>query len=449
MPSGVRKWAVRVLAFLLLVGVLIQFVPVQWPQEGAGQEISAPPEILRILRAHCYDCHSSSAERPWYSYVAPASWMIAYDMNGGVARLDFSDWGAESPRSAQFKIAHLGHRVRKGAPRTGDALMPPASYLWFHPRSEISASDLQLLLQWAGEHGMSLDGSDQRLRLHAPKPSGPDWPYVAAVSALKLDSLSELQGSVLKPATVKAPRLAEFDPGAVATKPDSPVLTGLFREAQPYHGRLTLDGGLLFVEGRVSGRCGGKGVLVARGASLEVAPGTSELLILAGGDISLTGGGPECRVSLVTSGDITLENFQGKGALVCENLELKNSNFFYHAEAVRGSLLLGEARRTVLAYCDQDGELAENDRRMEVLYHNGAFQLHDPEYDRTLLAGDAQEAYRQAREILNLDPAMNDSKWTGKGYDKRWLETFKQLPGDSSKQARVEFDLREWVGVPE
>ena len=163
-----RKKLLGCITSILIVFGLLQFVPVSWPEPANGQELPAPPQVRQILRTHCYDCHSSRSERPWYAHVAPLSWWISYDVNQGVSRLDFSNWDAESPTSARYKIAHSGHRVRKGAAKPGDALMPPASYLWFHPDAHLSETEREQLFEWAGEHGMKLDGSDQRLAAQGP-----------------------------------------------------------------------------------------------------------------------------------------------------------------------------------------------------------------------------------------------------------------------------------------
>ena len=31
------------------------------------------------MRRSCYDCHSHETTWPWYSHVAPASWLVAHD----------------------------------------------------------------------------------------------------------------------------------------------------------------------------------------------------------------------------------------------------------------------------------------------------------------------------------------------------------------------------------
>ncbi|MGD0745731.1 MAG: heme-binding domain-containing protein, partial [Verrucomicrobiota bacterium] len=66
-----------------------------------GHDVSAtnapPPPIAALLHAACYDCHSYETKWPWYSRVAPVSWLIASDVNGGRKHMNFSDWPRDHP----------------------------------------------------------------------------------------------------------------------------------------------------------------------------------------------------------------------------------------------------------------------------------------------------------------------------------------------------------------
>ncbi|HEY2844896.1 MAG TPA: heme-binding domain-containing protein, partial [Bryobacteraceae bacterium] len=45
--------------------------------------VQADPAVLRIVGKSCQSCHSDRTEWPWYSYVAPLSWMIESDVHQG------------------------------------------------------------------------------------------------------------------------------------------------------------------------------------------------------------------------------------------------------------------------------------------------------------------------------------------------------------------------------
>ena len=55
-------------------------------------DINAPKNVASILRTSCYDCHSNETNWPWYSYVAPVSFMVAGDVEDGRKSLNFSEW---------------------------------------------------------------------------------------------------------------------------------------------------------------------------------------------------------------------------------------------------------------------------------------------------------------------------------------------------------------------
>ncbi len=65
---------------ILLTLVAIQFVPVGQLNPPVEAEVPAPATVRVILRRACYDCHSNETVWPWYSQVAPVSWLVARDV---------------------------------------------------------------------------------------------------------------------------------------------------------------------------------------------------------------------------------------------------------------------------------------------------------------------------------------------------------------------------------
>ena len=39
------------------------------------------PSVVRIMERSCQSCHSERTDWPWYSYVAPMSWLIEKDVH--------------------------------------------------------------------------------------------------------------------------------------------------------------------------------------------------------------------------------------------------------------------------------------------------------------------------------------------------------------------------------
>jgi Haem-binding domain len=89
----------RALKVAALVGIglfaLIQLVPYGWrhPNPPVTQDAPWPDEASgRIARESCYDCHSNEVDWPIYSYVAPMSWLVRWDVESARDELNFSEW---------------------------------------------------------------------------------------------------------------------------------------------------------------------------------------------------------------------------------------------------------------------------------------------------------------------------------------------------------------------
>src|SRR5262252_4581470 len=52
--------------------------------------------ILTLLERSCQNCHSENTQRPWYSRIPPASWIIANDIREARSHVNFSNWDSYS-----------------------------------------------------------------------------------------------------------------------------------------------------------------------------------------------------------------------------------------------------------------------------------------------------------------------------------------------------------------
>jgi len=50
------------------------------------------PRTEQLAQKACYDCHSNETDWPWYSNVAPISWLVQKDVDEGRDALNFSEW---------------------------------------------------------------------------------------------------------------------------------------------------------------------------------------------------------------------------------------------------------------------------------------------------------------------------------------------------------------------
>jgi hypothetical protein len=125
---------------LIAAGALIaiQAIPVSRtnpPVEGA---LAAPPELQAILDRACMDCHSHATRWPWYAYVAPASWLVANDVDHARGHLNLSKWSGYTPKRQRKKLREMWDEVEEGE-------MPLPSYVLLHPAAKLTDSDKQTL----------------------------------------------------------------------------------------------------------------------------------------------------------------------------------------------------------------------------------------------------------------------------------------------------------------
>jgi hypothetical protein len=104
-------------------------------------EIRAPEPVMRILRRSCYDCHSHETRWPWYARVAPSSWLVAADVEEARSLINFSTWEETDPFARAYNVEEILERVTKGE-------MPPARYLWLHPRARVAPEEVSTLRKW-------------------------------------------------------------------------------------------------------------------------------------------------------------------------------------------------------------------------------------------------------------------------------------------------------------
>jgi len=109
------KWSVRrVLPGIVLALIAIQLVPVPRSNPPAETEVAAPDPVRAVLRRACYDCHSGETVWPLYSRVAPASWLVAYDVPPWYYRLLHRE--ARLSPDDRAKLREWTSAYRPGAP---------------------------------------------------------------------------------------------------------------------------------------------------------------------------------------------------------------------------------------------------------------------------------------------------------------------------------------------
>lgn len=130
-----------ILGFIALVAIgvggflLIQLIP--YGHDHSNPAVVQEPtwdssRTRELAKQACFDCHSNESTWPWYSNIAPVSWLVQHDVNEGRSRLNFSDWrGFKEP-------GELGEIVLEGE-------MPPATFLMMHPEARLTDKEKQEL----------------------------------------------------------------------------------------------------------------------------------------------------------------------------------------------------------------------------------------------------------------------------------------------------------------
>lgn len=136
-PRRLRRGVLAALA----VFAAAQLVPVTRSNPPVEQDIAAPAEVDAILRRACYDCHSHETVWPWYSRVAPASWLVVYDTRRGREELNFSTWNRLSGDERRHALEEMGEEVHSGS-------MPLPIYLPLHPEARLTGADRAALDAW-------------------------------------------------------------------------------------------------------------------------------------------------------------------------------------------------------------------------------------------------------------------------------------------------------------
>lgn len=131
----ILKWAGIGLIVLLLV---IQIVPYGRSHTNPPVQDEPSwnsPETQAFVEQACYDCHSNETEWPWYSHIAPASWLVQRDVDEAREALNFTEWpeGAEEADEA-------AHEVEEGE-------MPMAIYAWLHSEARLDETERQRLIR--------------------------------------------------------------------------------------------------------------------------------------------------------------------------------------------------------------------------------------------------------------------------------------------------------------
>ena len=138
-----KAWSARRIGARALVGLMGLLLVIQVVPYGRNHinpaVIAEPawdsPQTRALFFRACADCHSNETVWPWYSNVAPISWLATRDVIEGREKFNVSEWG----RQAENEADEAAETVQKNE-------MPPWFYLPPHPEANLTAAERQQLI---------------------------------------------------------------------------------------------------------------------------------------------------------------------------------------------------------------------------------------------------------------------------------------------------------------
>lgn len=134
-----RRWKklLSITSLVVLGSVLVaQLVPY-------GRDHTNPPVVAEpawnsaatraLAERACFDCHSNETHWPWYSHVAPTSWLVQNHVDEGRRVLNFSEWNRP------------GSEADEAAEAVREREMPPRSYVLAHPDAKLTDAEREQL----------------------------------------------------------------------------------------------------------------------------------------------------------------------------------------------------------------------------------------------------------------------------------------------------------------
>lgn len=139
--SDKKKWAYAGIGIWLIVSVSSGMAHTNPPVTHKVNWNS--PRTQKLFSKVCMDCHSHETQWPWYSYVAPMSFIIAHHVNEGREHFNVS--------------AGILDDAFKASAEYEEGVMPEGGYIYLHPEAQLSEIERNQLISglketFPGEH---------------------------------------------------------------------------------------------------------------------------------------------------------------------------------------------------------------------------------------------------------------------------------------------------------
>ena len=97
--------------------------------------------VVDVLGHACMNCHSEKTRWPWYSHLAPASWLVEYDVKRARERLNLSRWDSLDAAEQRVRLTAIATVIENRE-------MPLHRYVLFHSGFKLSVDDSVQVIEW-------------------------------------------------------------------------------------------------------------------------------------------------------------------------------------------------------------------------------------------------------------------------------------------------------------
>jgi hypothetical protein len=156
--ARVKKVLIALIAFLVVIQIFQprRTNPPVVPSRSLAAHVHVPEDVYAALVHSCGDCHSNETHWPWYSHVAPLSWVITDDVNEGRRHMDLEDWEAlVDPKQANDRLVGICEEIKEKG-------MPPFSYRLVHDDFRLKPQEIASICSWSQAFQTKSVGSDSR-----------------------------------------------------------------------------------------------------------------------------------------------------------------------------------------------------------------------------------------------------------------------------------------------
>jgi hypothetical protein len=107
------------------------------PSRTIQAHLGSASGLVTVLDRSCRDCHSNETVWPWYTQIAPVSWLMASGVSEGRNAVNFSEWASYSPDVQRTLLSVSCQDASSGK--------MPGPYTLVRPETTLSPQDIETI----------------------------------------------------------------------------------------------------------------------------------------------------------------------------------------------------------------------------------------------------------------------------------------------------------------